>query len=188
MRMALSVNEDLEKAVIEAIRAGDAHAFEGFMRRHGRWVRGVIFGVLGDADRVEEVAQQVWFAAWRRIGELRSADRWRPWLYRVARNAALDAGRDTRRGGIATQPLPDDPPATASRTPAEELIQQEQHAAMLTAIQSLPEHYREPFVLRHLEGWSYRQIGELLGMPVDTVETRLVRARRLLREMLQDKV
>ena len=52
----------------------------------------------------------------------------------------------------------------------------------------LPAIYREPFVLRHLEDWSYAEIGEVLGLSVDTVETRLVRARRLLREMLQGKV
>jgi RNA polymerase sigma-70 factor (ECF subfamily) len=64
----------------------------------------------------------------------------------------------------------------------------EQQALMLEAIASLPELYREPFVLKHAEGMSYRQIGELLGLPPDTVETRLVRARRLLREKLAGKV
>ena len=59
---------------------------------------------------------------------------------------------------------------------------------MLAAIQSLPALYREPFVLRHLSGWSYAEIAEVMGMPVDSVETRLVRARRLLRASLKDKV
>jgi RNA polymerase sigma-70 factor (ECF subfamily) len=59
---------------------------------------------------------------------------------------------------------------------------------VLEAIRALPALYREPFVLRHLQGWSYRQIAETMGLPVDTVETRLVRARRLLREALDGKV
>ena len=87
------------------------------------------------------------------------------------------------------QPLRHDPPAkTGFRTPPDELIGEEQRNLVLDAVQSLPALYREPFVLRHLEDWSYREIGELLELPVDTVETRLVRARRLLREMLQGKV
>jgi len=187
--MAASDNHDPELVVINAIRDGDRHAFEAFVRRHGRWVKGVIFGVLGDRDRVEDAAQQVWLAVWRRIGELRAVDRWRPWLYQVARNAALDSAREVSRNRAVAQPLADDVATSAtSKTPADALIGEEQKELMLTAIQSLPVLYREPFVLRHLEEWSYREIGELLGLPVNTVETRLVRARRLLREMLQGKV
>jgi RNA polymerase sigma-70 factor (ECF subfamily) len=52
----------------------------------------------------------------------------------------------------------------------------------------LPAIYREPFALRHLEGWTYAEIGTVLDLPLETVETRLVRARRLLREMLSGKV
>ena len=64
----------------------------------------------------------------------------------------------------------------------------ELRAELLQAIEALPALYREPFVLRHLEDWSYAQIGELLGLPTETVETRLVRARRLLREALRGTV
>ena len=59
---------------------------------------------------------------------------------------------------------------------------------MLQAIAKLPELYREPFVLKHMDGWSYAQIAEAMNLPVDTVETRLVRARRLLRQELTGKV
>ncbi len=188
MTMAVSANYDPEGPVIEAIRAGDRRAFEGFVRRQSRWIRGVIFGVLGERERIDDVAQQVWLAVWSRIGELRALDRWRPWVYRLARNAAFDAGRKAARRRTATQPLPNGLPAVGAKAPPDELIGAEQKKLVLDAIQSLPALYREPFVLRHLEEWSYREIGELLELPVDTVETRLVRARRLLREMLQGKV
>lgn len=64
----------------------------------------------------------------------------------------------------------------------------ETHRTLLGAIEALPAIYREPFALRHLEDWSYARIGEALGLPVETVETRLVRARRLLRESLKGKI
>ena len=132
-----------EETAIDAIRDGDRHAFAELVRRENRFVRGVILGVLGDPDRADDVAQQVWATFWGRIGELRDTQRWRPWLYRLARNAAVDA---------------------------------------------LPVLYREPFVLRHLNGWSYKQIAEVMDMPVDSIETRLVRARRLLREALRTEL
>ena len=58
---------------------------------------------------------------------------------------------------------------------------------MMAVIEKLPVLYREPFVLRHLNGWSYREIADVLDMPVDSVETRLVRARRMLRNSLSRK-
>lgn len=180
---------DAEHATFEAIRSKDRYAFEEFVRRHDRWVRGVILGVLGDRDAVDDVAQQVWLTAWDRAGELRDVTRWRPWLYRLARNASLDAGRSRTRRRRQVESVRQ---ALGSRTdepPSESrAVDAEQHGAVMAAIQALPALYREPFVLRHVTGWSYQQIADLLDMPTDSVETRLVRARRLLRESLKDRL
>lgn len=195
MPMARHESCDAEEPVVEAIRGGDRSAFAEFVRRHNGWVRGAIYGVLGERDRVDDVAQQVWTTVWQRIEELRDASRWRPWLYRLARNAAIDAGRDVSRRRDGMQRLRSEsgelrgsssPQPASARTPDRELAGREQHEEVLAAIQSLPALYREPFVLRHLNGWTYNRIAELMGMPVDSVETRLVRARRLLRECLRD--
>lgn len=181
---------DPEQPVIEAIRTGDRYAFEELVRRHGRWVRSIVFGVLGRRDVIDDVAQQVWTAAWQRIGELRDPACWKPWLYRLARNAALDAGREIsrRRKQIVSSVGFDEPTSihTASEEPPN--AASEQAEVVMQAIQALPVLYREPFVLRHVNGWSYQQIAEAMEMPADSVETRLVRARRMLREALKDKV
>lgn len=188
--MARRESYDAEAPVIEAIRTGDRYAFGELMRGQNGWVRGVIYGVLGERDRVDDVTQQVWTAVWQRIGELRDARSWRPWLYRLARNAAVDAGRDVTRQRNRQRMLATDPPVPTAAGPAPErdLVGREIQTAVLGAIQALPAIYREPFVLRHVEGWSYSEIADLMGMPVDSVETRLVRARRFLRESLKDEV
>ena len=189
MAMPFAEEFDAEEPVIEAIRGGDRYAFEEFVRRRNRWVRGVIFGVLGDRECVDDVAQQVWSAVWQRIGELRDSRSWRPWLYRLARNAAIDAGREITRRRNVVLPLAGD--LQEHRSPPEPdaaLARDEQHREVLAAIQALPAIYREPFVLRHVNGWSYQEIGEVMGLPIDSVETRLVRARRLLRESLKDRI
>lgn len=182
---------DPEQPVIEAIRSGDRYAFEELVRRHSRWVRSIVFGVLGRQDVIDDVAQQVWTSVWQRIGELRDATRWKPWIYRLARNAAVDAGRDLsrRRRQASLSPsavgaMESGATAAADSTTAAN----EQSVAVMEAIQALPMLYREPFVLRHVNGWGYEQIAEVMGMPVDSVETRLVRARRMLREALKDKL
>ncbi len=174
--------------MLEAIRAGDRYAFSEFLARNSGWVRGVVYGVLGDRDYVDDAVQQVWTAAWLRIGELRDARRWRPWLYRLARNAAIDFGRDATRRRKRFQSLESgtsEPKTSTFR--ATSSTSTPNHGEVLEAITALPALYREPFVLRHISGWSYREIGDVMGMPVDTVETRLVRARRLLREELKTK-
>jgi RNA polymerase sigma-70 factor, ECF subfamily len=190
MAMTQPAEHDADLPLVEALVRGEPDALPEFMRRHDRWVRGVIFGLTGRSDLVDDVAQQVWTVAWQHIGTLRDVSTWRVWLYQLARNAAIDAGRQRKRR-FSREVLADTPtldgPAVAVRSPEAEVIEDERRQRVMQALQSLPPHYREPFVLKHLEGWSYAEIGDLLGLPVATVETRLVRARRMLRETLQDE-
>ena len=180
-------NEDFDpvEPIIAAVKSGDRYAFADLVRGQNRWVRGVIYGVLGASDRIDDVSQQVWTAVWQRIGDLRESRRWRPWLYRLARNAAIDAGREVTRRREKLQSVAAAPQAARQSSPDSEMAHGERHAEVLAAIQALPALYREPFVLRHLNGWGYREIAETIGLPVDTVETRLVRARRFLRDSLR---
>lgn len=186
--MAYATNFDSDQTSIEAIQTGDRFAFQELVCRHDRWVRGVIFGVLNDADRVDDVAQQVWQTVWSRISDLRSIAQWRPWLYRLARNAAIDYGRDQTRRKKLVLKATESPTVRVQSTPDGQAIQQETNHAVMDAIRGLPTLYREPFVLRHVEGWSYQEIGETMELPAATVETRLVRARKLLRQSLLNKV
>src|SRR5690606_937842 len=93
----LPVQLDPERPVIEAIQQGDPHALAELMERHDGWVRGVILAALGRVDEVDDVAQRVWMQVWREAHKLDDPARWRVWLYRVARNAATDAGRRHQR-------------------------------------------------------------------------------------------
>lgn len=185
-----SVNlEALRELVTEAQR-GSREAADRLVREHEGWVRSAIFGVTGRVDWAEDVAQQVWTQVWERLGSLKDPERLRPWLYRIARNAAIDAGQSRRRRSTAgidqvgEQASGDE----AQVGPVGSAVRDETRRALLQAVEALPAIYREPFVLRHLEDWSYSRIGDVLGLPVETVETRLVRARRLLREMLKGKM
>ncbi|GIK17302.1 MAG: hypothetical protein BroJett003_22660 [Planctomycetota bacterium] len=185
MGMPVRTLENAQTALVEAVRARDPSAFSEWVQRNSRWVRGVVYAVLGDKDRVDDVVQQVWMAVWQRIDTLNDPQRWKTWLYSIARHAALDAGRDTtrrRRGQVSAGV--DEPLDPREIDPARNLERHERQERVLQAIESLPPLYREPFVLRHLEGWSYRQIADVMDMPVDSVETRLVRAMRMMRQAL----
>ena len=189
---SLAAQYDPLRPVVEAIVAGDSCAMGDLIRTESRWVRGVVYGVLGRADEVDDCVQRVWLTVWREAHGLQDLDRWRHWLYRIARHAALDLVRAKRRRrklleGFRLLKVGRWRPAEAVPGPAQEAVADERQDEVLAAIETLPPLYREPFVLKHLEGWSCRQIGEVLGLPEGSVETRLVRARRLLRERLKPR-
>lgn len=188
----LELDYDPQQPVIEAIQAGDTHAMAGFIQSQERWVRAVVFGVVGRAGELDDVCQKVWIQVWRECRSLTDTTRWRPWLYRIARNAATDSLRSGLRrrrlmGGSDDDVL-ERVRADDSSRPERQVLAREQFEAVQAAIEALPELYREPFVLKHVEGWSYAEIAEVMGLPPDTVETRLVRARRLLREKLSGRI
>ena len=178
--------QDPDRLLVQAAARGESDALVELMRRNGPWVRGVIFAACGDADMVEDVQQQVWLSAWRRAGSLSDPGKWRSWLYALANHGGIDAARRARRRRRLRQRLEAWLPhrGTAEADAGRRLVLKEAHQRALRAVAALPEIYRGPFVLRHLAGWSYRRIAEAMDLPVDTVETRLVRARRILRETL----
>jgi len=191
--MAVPLTDQLEHDqdvdLIEAIQVGDDSALSDLIDRNERWVRGVVFAAIGDAGALDDVMQKVWLSVWQRSKQLDDTRRWRHWLYRTARNAAIDFGRKkTRRRklwkALSQEMAGHDAGAQPGPGPDRMAAIKEEHRRVLEGIHSMPALYREPFVLRHLEGWSYRQIAEALDLPVDTVGTRLVRARRLLQELM----
>jgi RNA polymerase sigma-70 factor (ECF subfamily) len=176
--------------LIAGAQQGDRTAADRLVRDHDGWIRSAIYAVTGRSDLVDDVSQQVWARVWERLETLKHPARLKSWLYSIARNTAIDASISERQAQrrIGRLRLAADPGETHRSEPGRTLAGSELRQTLLRAVQSLPALYREPFVLRHLQDWSYAEIGEVLDLPVDTVETRLVRARRMLREMLQGRV
>lgn len=185
--LSQTVFDDGDRALIRAAQRGQRGALEAFVRRHDRWVRNVVYATIGNPTQVDDVVQHVWTNVWQQIETLVDPSRWRSWLYKMAKHAAIDAGLKDARERRGRADFETARHGVARRSdPARKLIDSERHEHVLDSIKGLPPIYREPFVLRHLEGWSYAEIGEAMSLPVDTVETRLVRARRLLRTALKD--
>jgi len=184
-----TVDAAMAQALIRAAQRGDRRALEQIVHAHEGWVRAVIYGTTGRRDLVDDVAQQVWAQVWQRLDSLHDPRRLRAWLYSIARHAALDAAQERqRRRAVALDAVAETLGAQPGGGPVGGVACGELRETLLRAVEALPAIYREPFVLRHLADWSYARIADLLGLSVETVETRLVRARRLLREMLQGKI
>jgi RNA polymerase sigma factor (sigma-70 family) len=162
-------------------RSADQAAFELLVWRHGAMVWGVCRRILGpDRDAAEDACQAAFVALAKHAIRLRGRCAVGAWLHRVAVRAAIDLGRIAARRCPADHP---EPPAR-DMDPSREASDREVRALLDTGLNRLPDKLRVPFVLCELEGRTNAEAAAVLGCPVGTVESRLTRARRRLRDWL----
>ncbi len=161
----------LEARLVAAARAGDRPAFGRLYDRYAPMVHGLLLARVPRAD-VDDLVQDVFLKAMRRLGSLRSPEAFGPWLAAIARNRA----RDHYRRGEDTFELPEDLPGAPH--PEGEAM------AVLAAIRRLPEAYRETLVLRLVEGMTGPEIAERTGLTPGSVRVNLHRGLSMLREAL----
>lgn len=169
-----------------AIR-GDPEAIRLLWQQHRRWVAAVLLAHKPREADLDDLLQEVAMTFVARIGTLRDERSIRPWLRTVALNAARAEGRKTTRRQLRTRsPLHEHAIAsTSADEPGRTLCEHEEAHRVLDLALQLPEGYREPLLLRCLHGMSYRQISATLDLPETTIETRIARGRRMLRDLLK---
>ncbi len=183
--MDLAMDLALDSDVLAA-RTGDRDAFGRLVARYGGVVTSISLSTVGNVATSEEVAQDVFLAAWRDLATLRNPSSFLPWLRQLTRNRALDVAKRARRPEV--RPALDEGALSAAIDPrpgAEDaLLRDEQASALLLALDALPADAREALTLFYREGRSVAQVARLLGLREDTVKKRLSRARGALREEL----
>ena len=170
----LAVTDDL----VALAREGDRRAFEGLYRGHVGRVFALCLRLSGDRLRAEELTQDVFVQAWRKLPSFRGESAFGSWLHRIAVNAALFERRTTGRRERRVIPFAEPPPGS---TPAADVAHD---VDLERAIASLPPGARGVFVLHDLEGYRHEDVARLLGVAVGTSKAQLHRARRLLRKEL----
>jgi RNA polymerase sigma-70 factor (ECF subfamily) len=159
--------------LVRSALAGDSSAFSRLYERYGPVVHGLLLARVG-RDEVEDLVQDVFLTAWRRLDDLRDPAAFGGWIAMIARNRATDFHRRTA-DFVA---LPDNlaSPVTASGEADANLA--------LAAIRSLPDAYRETLILRLVEGLSGPDIAGRTGLTPGSVRVNLHRGMKLLREKL----
>jgi len=182
-RIAMREDEDKRATELRLVRqaqAGDLVAFERLYRENERKVFGLCFRLSSDPALAEELTQEVFVRAWRKLSSFRGESAFSSWLYPLTVNVALSERRSRRRRDariIATE----DPASLerAPRSPAPEA-----GFDLEKAMATLPPGARAVFVLHDVEGRTHEEIAQLLGLAPGTSKAQLHRARRLLREAL----
>jgi RNA polymerase sigma-70 factor, ECF subfamily len=163
-------------ADVVAAASGDVAAFERLVRQMQGPVWRYVVHLVGDRTLAEDISQEVFLRAHRKLHTLENPDRFVPWLLATARNAAYDAGRYKKRRPVEL--LGDrQPDASDSRDP---------HIGIEVrdALERIDETLRESLVLVVMIGLTYQEAAEAIGVPEGTVKSRIFRARRILIEML----
>ena len=156
------------------------------VERHQTMVYNLALGKTGSPQDAEEVTQTAFLKAWQGLPAFQGKAAFSSWLYRLTVNAAIDLLRQrSRRPQTLSLDDPDLPPVPdPAEDPQAQAEAQERRRQLWQAIDALPEVHRTPFLLREMEGYSYREIAKALGLEEGTVKSRLARARVLLRSEL----
>ncbi len=182
--MGIEENKN-EAGLVCAARTGDKDALRGLIERNWGWLKGLVCSMTEAGGDTDDILQDVCVQVIRKIATLRQPERFRPWLATVARNEVLRWRRRNRN-----RPVPLDENAAGEQVddtaagPVESIACAEQLELIRSAIKRLPDKYREVFMLAHASDVSYAQIGEILDIPVTTVQIRLVRARRMIHDLV----
>ncbi len=158
----------------------DLDAFGEVIRRHQDFVYGAALRIVRNPVMAQDLAQEAFVRAHKALPGFRGQAQVRSWLYRIATNLALNAVQ--RRKEYPSETLPDRP---AKYDPASDAVNRALREDLEEAIAELPDKLKRPLVLREYEGLSYQEIADSLDLPINTVRTRILRARRSLRERLE---
>ncbi len=172
---ALSDEELLDASLV------DLGAFGELIRRHQDFVYGAALRIVRNPVIAQDIAQEAFVRAHRGVPGFRHQAQVRSWLYRISTNLALNAVQ--RRREFPTEVLPDRP---SPHDPAADAVNHVMGEELDEAIAGLPNKLREPLVLREFDGLSYQEISDVLGVPLNTVRTRILRARRTLRDKMEE--
>lgn len=188
--------DELDRRSMQRLAAGDDAALNELMERHGPAVYRLLLGLLQNPEDALDLAQETFVRLYRARARFRRTDRLVPWLYTIATNLARNRLRWRQRhptisweslaGEYRADPVPATPstPQTAS-SPADQLMTEERLEAVRRAVAELPASLREVVVLCEWEGLSQAEAATVLGTTVKGVESRLYRARQILRARLQ---
>ncbi len=194
----MSLSQSMQERLIAKARTGDRVAQQELWRTHRRWVAAIILAHRPSSVEVDDLMQEVAVKLISKMDSLREDSSFRPWLRQITLNVCRGSARSLRPTlHFAQGESPDDGasegafiamPASTDETATELVSRNDAAQRLMEQVKSLPPEYREPLLLRCIRSLTYQQISEILNLPVTTIETRLARARRMLREEVGEAI
>jgi RNA polymerase sigma-70 factor (ECF subfamily) len=176
-----------EKTLVERSQEGRRDAFEELVRMYSQKVFALAYGFVRDRASADDLAQDIFLKAYQALPSFRAESGFGTWIYRIAVNHVKDYLRKSaRRPTVSLDEVGES--AAASDGGAEirvrERDEENRRRDVLRALETLPPKYRMILTLRDVEGLPYEEVARVLGLALGTVDSRLFRARRMLREKM----
>jgi RNA polymerase sigma factor (sigma-70 family) len=180
--IANAENDDAD--LVQATLAGNRDAFGQIVARYQSLICSLAYSATGSLGQSEDLAQETFVAAWKKLGELREPEKLRAWLCGIARNLINNSlrkqGREPSHAAESIEKISES--HSPEPQPVEHTITNEELAILWRSLEKIPEKYREPLVLFYREHQSVEAVAEQLELNPDTVHQRLSRGRKLLHE------
>src|SRR6266513_2843349 len=199
----LTVREQLREAddsgVVTAFLAGEERAFQELVERYQTRLLNFIYRTIGDRDRAEDLVQEVFIRVYRHLHRFDRSKKFSTWVYTIASNLAKNELRNRSRNplvlfqtlrGSQNGEEEERPLQFEDTTSRPDDLYRKRHLRELVedSVAKLPEHHRQVFVLRELEGKSYEEIAEITDCNLGTVKSRLNRARNAFAEIIEPEL
>ena len=180
--------------LIEATKQGDETAFTEIVNRYRSPITNYLYRFLNDYEEAVDLAQETFVRVYFAIERYHTEYAFSTYIYRIATNLAISELRKRKRRKLISltglfqfdnDEAKDFQPPDEKPLPDAELLDDEKSRQIARAIETLPEKYRAPVVLRDVEGKSYEEVAQILELGLGTTKSRISRARGLLKEKLK---
>jgi len=184
------VDDAALEEILHRARRREPEALGQLVEVYSRRVFGLLYRLTGSRDAAEELLQETFLRVVRTIGEYEHSGKFEAWLFRIAANLARDEARRHKRRGSAPASIDDEGDADVRSTgqeygvPDGQLLRQEAQEQLEAGLARLSDAEREIILLRHFSGLSFREVAEILGVPLGTALARAHRALNRLRAEL----
>ena len=181
-----------EREIIDKVISGDTEAFEALVLEHQNKVYSLALRMVGNEEDARDMAQEAFIRAFNSLTGFRGDSKFSVWLYRLTSNICIDFLRSRAKRRTVSMTMTDDDGEETGEleipddtwSPTEQLDRTLTRESVRRGLDSLSAPYREILVLREIEGLSYDEIGEVLGIEAGTVKSRIFRARKKLCDFL----
>ncbi len=184
-----------ERLLIERAQSGDVESFEKLIRTHQTYAYNIAYRMMGNEEDAKDASQEALIKVFKSLKGYNGDSAFTTWLYRIVMNTCKDLLRKRKpnevsidRGFDTGEESPGIEIEDNSSDPVTKYEEKEVRVTIASAIEQLPENFRSVVVLREIQGMSYDEIAEIEDIPVGTVRSRINRGRRILRELLKDKL
>jgi RNA polymerase sigma-70 factor (ECF subfamily) len=177
--------------LIERTRTGETEAFESLMAKYANLVGSIAYNIVGDVHVAGDITQDTFLKVYRNLEALEDPRRFKGWLCSIVRTTCVDWLRKERVKPCSLEKIAEDGlepegeflGAVFKQTSTE---LEELREKILHIVNGLPKIYQQIILLRHLRKMTYREMSDFLGLPIATIESRLYRARLMLKDKLMD--